>query len=83
MIIANITGDDYIMLQITSKNTKDNYSISLSQTDFCYGSLNQESNIRPNKIFTLDQKLILYKIGHLTNIKLEECITKVFSILKT
>ena len=60
LILADITGDDYIMIQITSKNIRDNYAISLSKTDFSFGSLNQESNLRPNKIFTLDQKLILY-----------------------
>lgn len=28
-ILSSITGDDYIMLQITSKNVNDTYAISL------------------------------------------------------
>ncbi len=83
LILADITGDDYIMIQITSKNIRDNYAISLSKTDFSFGSLNQESNLRPNKIFTLDQKLILYKAGHLSNSKLTECINKICNILQS
>ncbi|MBO5147027.1 MAG: type II toxin-antitoxin system PemK/MazF family toxin [Lachnospiraceae bacterium] len=82
VILADITGDDYIMLQITSKNVKDSYAIPLVGTDFSAGSLQQDSNIRPNKIFTLDGKLILYRIGHLNNSKIEECVNKVCDIIK-
>ncbi|MCI8592655.1 MAG: type II toxin-antitoxin system PemK/MazF family toxin [Lachnospiraceae bacterium] len=83
LILADLTGDDYIMLQITSKGIRDNYAIPLSQTSFTSGSLKQDSNIRPNKIFTLDEKLILYKIGHINQTKLSECIDKIYSIIQT
>lgn len=82
LIIADITGNDYIMLQITSKNVKDSYAIPLLGADFSSGSLNHDSNIRPNKIFTLDEKLVLYKIGHISNTKLFDCINKICSIIK-
>ncbi len=82
LILSNIKGDDYIMLQITSKNIKDNYAIPLLEADFASGSLQVDSNIRPNKIFTLDEKLILYKIGHLGQDKLNECIKKVCNIIE-
>ena len=52
LILSDIKGPDYIMLQITSKNVKDSYAIPLSDNDFQSGSLKQNSNIRPNKIFT-------------------------------
>lgn len=81
LIIADLNGDDYIMLQITSQNVNDAYSIPLLKSDFSSGSLNQNSNIRPNKIFTLDKKLVLYKAGHLSNKKLTECVDKVCAII--
>lgn len=81
LIIADLNGDDYIMLQITSKNIHDAYSIPLLNSDFLSGTLNQSSNIRPNKIFTLDEKLILYKIGHINVSKFAECISKIYSII--
>lgn len=83
VILSNLKGNDYIMLQITSKNVKDSYAIPLLQSDFQSGSLQQDSNVRPNKIFTLDEKLILYKVGHLNKAKSNECIEKVCSIIKS
>lgn len=83
VILSIPQGDDYIMLQITSKNVKDSYAISLLQSDFASGSLHQDSNIRPNKIFTLDHNLILYKAGHLTENKLNEYVNKVCSIIQS
>lgn len=82
LIIADLNGDDYIMLQITSKNVKDTYSIPLLNADFLSGTLNQNSNIRPNKIFTLDEKLVLYKVGHVSTEKFAECVNKIHSIIK-
>lgn len=83
VILAKIKGNDYFMLQVTSKNVKDSYAISLFDTDFQSGSLQQDSNIRPNKIFTLDESLVLYKIGHLTQAKTNECVNKVCNIIKS
>ncbi len=83
LILSDITGDDYIMLQITSRNVSDTYAIPLTEADLVSGSLHLDSNIRPNKIFTLDQKIILYKIGHLSDEKLSECMDKVCSIINS
>jgi mRNA interferase MazF len=43
----------------------DSYSIPLDEEHFEAGSLNRKSNIRPNRIFTADKKIMLYKTGHL------------------
>ena len=63
LIIAELPGNDLILCQITSQTIKDKYSILLSSDDFISGKLNKESNIRPNKIFTADSSIILYKAG--------------------
>ncbi len=83
LILSGITGDDYIMLQITSKNVNDTYAIPLAEADLVSGSLHLDSNIRPNKIFTLDRKIILYRIGHLSDEKLSECMDKVCTIINS
>lgn len=83
LILSDITGDDYIMLQITSKNVNDTYAIPLAEADLVSGSLHLDSNIRPNKIFTLDRKIILYRIGHLSDEKLSECMDKVCTIINS
>lgn len=82
VVLADIKGNDYFMLQVTSQNVKDSYAIPLSDMDFLSGSHQRDSNIRPNKIFTLDGSLVLYKIGHLTKAKTEECVQKVCDIIE-
>ena len=83
LIIADLEGDDYILCQITSKRIKDNYSIPLEDDDFEDGSLKQSSNVRPNRIFTADKNIILYRIGNIRNNKFDEIIRKIVSILQT
>jgi mRNA interferase MazF len=56
-MVADLSGDDFILCQITSQNVKDSYSISLNEEHFDSGSLNRKSNIRPNRIFTADKKI--------------------------
>lgn len=81
LILASLEGKDLILCQITSKDVKDSYAIQLYNEDFLWGSLKKDSNIRPNKIFTASEEIILYKVGHLKKEKQEEVINKVMEIL--
>ncbi len=54
---------------------------TLKGNDFLEGGLKQESNVRPNKLFTADEDLILYKIGRLNEKKIKEVIEKIIAIL--
>ncbi len=54
LVVADLTGDDIIICLITSQNAKDNYAISLASDNLANGQLKQNSNIRPNKLFTID-----------------------------
>ena len=82
LVLAVLQGDDLILCQITSKSIKDNYAIPVDENDFESGSLNQESNIRPNRLFTADNPIILYRIGNIKIIKLNQVIDKVVEIIK-
>ena len=82
LVIVKLEGDDLILCQITSQSIEDTYAISLNDKDFETGSLKQPSNIRPNRIFTADSHIILYKVGNLTVIKLNEIIEKVVEIIR-
>jgi mRNA interferase MazF len=63
LVLANTEHDDLILCQITSQLNFDNFSIELSEGQIIGGTLTKKSYIRPNKLFTANQKLILYKIG--------------------
>ena len=52
LVIAPLEGNDAILCQITSKNIRDTYAISIDDADFASGSLKQPGNIRPNRLFT-------------------------------
>ena len=65
LVLSRLDGDDLILCQITSQQTRDRYSIPLADADFASGGLKQPSNIRPNRVFTADRSLILYRAGNL------------------
>lgn len=63
LVTASIKGDDIILCQITSEARDDEHTIGLEDSDFAQGGLKLKSAIRPNKIFTADSSLVLYKAG--------------------
>lgn len=81
LIVASLIGDDVILCQITSKTVSDLYAIGLLKTDFMAGGLDQESHIRPNRLFTADSKIILYKAGTLKPEKLNAVVMKLVEII--
>ena len=60
LVVADITDDDIILCQITSRAKTDSYSIKLEASDFTDGNLATPSVVRPNKVFTADKNIILY-----------------------
>ncbi|NJO43246.1 MAG: type II toxin-antitoxin system PemK/MazF family toxin [Cyanobacteria bacterium RU_5_0] len=82
LVVATLSGDDVILCQITSQSVSDSYAVLIAANDFSEGGLNQTSNVRPNRLFTADQQIILYKAGHLTSEKLDEVIDKIIEILR-
>jgi len=82
LVVVNLTGDDIILCQITSESRIDDYSIVLENNDFRKGSLNLTSVIRPNRLFTADKSIILYKVGSLKENKTKEVIDEIIRIFK-
>jgi mRNA interferase MazF len=81
-VIAALAGDDVILCQITSQSRTDAYSIQLESIDFAAGGLNQSSRIRPNRLFTADSGIIVYRAGHVSQAKLDETVDKLVTILR-
>ena len=71
LVVANLTGDDLILCQTTSQIRSDGYSISLASSDFKSGRLTVTSFIRPNRLFTVEQSVILYVAAKITEEKLQ------------
>jgi len=83
LVISALEGDDIILCQITSQAAKDQYAIPLQDHDFEQGGLKQPSHVRPNRLFTADSHIVLYKAGTLHQIKLAEIIDKVVKIVRS
>jgi len=71
LIIAELLGIDIIVCEITSQS-RDRDAIELKRKDFQKGSLNIDSWIKPNKLFTPEISMIKYKIGKLKQSKIKE-----------
>jgi mRNA interferase MazF len=82
LVLADLAGDDLILCQITSQSVRDTYSIELLDSDFNTGSLHKPSNIRPNRLFTADRHIVLYKTGSLKNEKIAGVVDAVIDVLK-
>ena len=52
-------------------------------SDFSEGSLPVESNIRPNRLFTADRNIILYKAGRVHQGKIDQVVAKTIDIIRS
>ena len=82
LIIAELEGNDLILCQITSQSIRDSYAVSIDDDEFETGALRQRSNVRPNRIFTADRHIILYRVGHLKPEKVNQIIDRIVDILR-
>jgi mRNA interferase MazF len=77
LVVANLSGDDLILCQITTQSRQDRYSVSLASSDFESGRLNLDSFIRSNRLFTVDHAVIIYSVAKVKASKLEEVRVKI------
>ena len=77
LVVANLAGDDLILCQITSQARPDGHSISLTDADFAKGRLAVASFARANRLFTVEQSVILYVAAHVNASKLSEVKTRI------
>ena len=72
---------DCIVLPLTSVIKDEPYSVLINQEDLSSGKLLRPSRIRTDKIFTVEKRLIIMKIGTLNNNifeKIKSQLTKIF-----
>jgi len=82
-VLANLEDSDIILCQVTSKPAKNKYSIKIVTDDFNVGSLPFDSFVRADKLFTADKNLILYKVGHIKQERIQQITEAVISVIAT
>ena len=81
LVVAPLDGDDVILCQITSQTVSDRYGIALGSTDFGSGGLKHASNVRPNRLFTADGRLVSYSAEVIKEEKLQEVLQRIIQII--
>ena len=66
LVLANAGRGDFILAQITSNSYADAGAIEIRDEHFEQGGLKRISFVRPGKLFTANEKLIVRSVGELT-----------------
>jgi mRNA interferase MazF len=73
LIVGIAEFGDVIVCQITSRAYSSKKALKLTRGDFSEGYLVIDSYIRPDKLATLDRRIIASRIGSLSVNKLQDC----------
>ena len=82
LVLADLSGDDIILCQITSQFSRDSSAVFLTDNDFNKGTLKTDSYIRPNRLFTADKNIIAYKTGTISAKKYQRVFDALTNLLK-
>jgi mRNA-degrading endonuclease toxin of MazEF toxin-antitoxin module len=77
LVIADLPGEDLILCQITSRAHSDGFAVPLTSNDFERGQLDQPGFIRPQRLFSVEQHVILRAVGKVTAEKFDEVFKRV------
>ena len=83
IVLADAGRQDWILCQVTSKPYGDPRAILLNDSGFESGSLRVESYMRPGKLFTAHQPLIVSEVGLLKEATFDEIIDAIVALLKS
>ena len=83
VVLAEADRDDLILCQVTSQARFDGYSIPLAAQDLQGGSLHMDSFVRPNRLFTVHQSVILRSVGRVTMEKLDQVLAATAALFRT
>jgi mRNA interferase MazF len=67
LVVASAGGTDWILCQITSNPYSDPAAVALTVASFAEGGLPRESFVRPVKLFTANESIIVRPIGRLAS----------------
>lgn len=82
VVINPLPGNDVILCQITSRATRDKFVIEIDRSRFDSGGLPVDSYVRPNKIFTADQSIIIRKTGSLNKETVNKIVRAIVELVE-
>jgi mRNA interferase MazF len=76
LVIADLPGADLILCQITGRAHWDSFAVPLDNSDCEHGEIGEPCFIRPQRLFTVEQHVILHSVGKVTAAKYDEVFKK-------
>ena len=67
LVIAFVGGTDWVLCQITSNPYSDPTAVALTRASFAEGGLPRDSFVRPGKLFTASESIVVRTVGQLTS----------------
>jgi mRNA interferase MazF len=80
LVIADLPGADLILCQITGRGHWDAFAVPLDKGDCERGGIGHPCFIRPQRLFTVEQHIILSSVGKVTTEKFNEVFKKARSL---
>ena len=80
LVLADAGRGDWILCQITSKPYADPRAVRLDEAGFASGGLQLTSYVRPGKLFTANETLMVESVGQLRGDKLRAILQAVGEI---
>ena len=65
LVVASAGGADWVLCQITSNPYSDPTAVVLKPASFSEGGLPRESFVRPGKLFTASESIVVRRVGQL------------------
>lgn len=83
LVISDEIGSNVIICPITSSIPRNQFGVFLGINDMSTGSLQRDSYIRPDKVYTIDTSFLLKCVGTITDAKKAEVygvLTNIFKV---
>ena len=81
LVIADLPGSDLILCQVTSRAHSDSFAVPLDKTDCERGQIEAPCFIRPQRLFTVEQHIVLDSVGKVTAEKFDEVFKRLRGLL--
>lgn len=82
LVLADLPGNDIMLCQITSQYHQDNLAVPLTPADLKSGALIKLSYIRPNKIFTADEAIVIRQVATVNDSTYQTVVDKIWDLIK-
>ncbi len=81
VVLASSGRGDWVLCQVTSKAYADSNAIFVPSDSFSSGTLDRDSYIRPGKLFTANEAIMVKKVASLNAQKIDELQSSVTRLL--